>query len=173
MSSVVNKDRSAPAEPLSGYRNYHWRTSVRMLPGNYSSPKAWHYGWALSIRLCHSLRMYWFSIRFSVWRYPSAWTAVKTTIPSHTHIRNRRKGKKMRRWIPAYRSRLYSDGISDYSLYLHPVHRDWISELWGDDSFFNSRSLHVFITKLRHKLSQDEQIRIVNVRGIGYKLIAN
>lgn len=44
-------------------------------------------------------------------------------------------------------------------------------ELWGDDSFFNSRSLHVFITKLRHKLSQDKQIRIVNVRGIGYKLI--
>ena len=42
-----------------------------------------------------------------------------------------------------------------------------------DDSFFNSRSLHVFITKLRHKLSQDEQIRIVNVRGIGYKLIVN
>lgn len=46
-------------------------------------------------------------------------------------------------------------------------------DLWGDDSFFNSRSLHVFITKLRHKLSDDEQIRIVNVRGIGYKLIVN
>ncbi len=44
-------------------------------------------------------------------------------------------------------------------------------ELCGDDSFFNSRSLHVFITKLRHKLSRDEHIRIVNVRGIGYKLI--
>ena len=44
-------------------------------------------------------------------------------------------------------------------------------ELWGDDSFFNTRSLHVFITKLRHKLSDDEHIRIVNVRGIGYKLI--
>ena len=44
-------------------------------------------------------------------------------------------------------------------------------ELWGDDSFFNSRSLHVFITKLRHKLSKDERIRIVYVRGIGYKLI--
>lgn len=44
-------------------------------------------------------------------------------------------------------------------------------DLWGDDSFFNSRSLHVFITKLRHKLSQDERIRIINVRGIGYKLI--
>ena len=46
-------------------------------------------------------------------------------------------------------------------------------ELWGDDSFFNSRSLHVFITKLRHKLAKDERIRIVNVRGIGYKLLFN
>ena len=51
--------------------------------------------------------------------------------------------------------------------------QDVLLELWGDDSFFNSRSLHVFITKLRYKLSQDEQIRIVNVRGIGYKLIVN
>ena len=33
--------------------------------------------------------------------------------------------------------------------------------------------LHVFITKLRHKLNRDERIRIVNVRGIGYKLIVN
>ena len=44
-------------------------------------------------------------------------------------------------------------------------------ELWGDDSFFNSRSLHVFITKPRHKLAKDSRVRIVNVRGIGYKLI--
>jgi DNA-binding response OmpR family regulator len=41
----------------------------------------------------------------------------------------------------------------------------------GDDTIFNVRSLHVFITKLRHKLSHDEQVRIVNVRGVGYKLI--
>ena len=51
--------------------------------------------------------------------------------------------------------------------------RDMLLDLWGDDSFFNQRSLHVFITKLRHKLSKDERIRIVNVRGIGYKLIVN
>ena len=44
-------------------------------------------------------------------------------------------------------------------------------ELWGDDSFFNNKSLHVFITKLRHRLAQDASLRIVNVRGIGYKLI--
>ena len=46
-------------------------------------------------------------------------------------------------------------------------------ELWGDDSFFNSRSLQVFITKLRHKLAHDQRIRIINIRGIGYKLIVN
>lgn len=43
--------------------------------------------------------------------------------------------------------------------------------LWGDDSYFNTKSLHVFITKLRHKLAKDERIKIINVRGIGYKLI--
>lgn len=44
-------------------------------------------------------------------------------------------------------------------------------DLWGDDSFFNTKSLHVFITKLRHKLAKDDSIKIINVRGIGYKLI--
>lgn len=43
--------------------------------------------------------------------------------------------------------------------------------LWGDDTLFNGRSLQVFITKLRHRLEHDPQLRIVNVRGIGYKLI--
>jgi len=43
--------------------------------------------------------------------------------------------------------------------------------LWGDDSPYNARSLQVFITKLRHHLEQDPNIRIINVRGIGYKFI--
>ncbi|MDQ6480587.1 response regulator transcription factor [Dyadobacter sp. LHD-138] len=44
-------------------------------------------------------------------------------------------------------------------------------ELWGDDSFFNGRSLDVFITRLRRYLKDDPQVQIVNIRGIGYKLI--
>ncbi|HAK76443.1 MAG TPA: DNA-binding response regulator [Runella sp.] len=44
-------------------------------------------------------------------------------------------------------------------------------ELWGNDSFFNGRSLDVFITKLRRHLNDDPAVQIVNVRGIGYKLI--
>jgi DNA-binding response OmpR family regulator len=46
-----------------------------------------------------------------------------------------------------------------------------LKKIWGDDDFFNARSMDVFITKLRKKLNQDENIQIVNVRGYGYKLI--
>ncbi len=46
-----------------------------------------------------------------------------------------------------------------------------LKKLWGDDDFFNARSMDVFITKLRKKLNQDSTLQIVNVRGYGYKLI--
>jgi len=46
-----------------------------------------------------------------------------------------------------------------------------LNKLWGNDDFFNARSMDVFITKLRKKLQQDESIQIINVRGFGYKLI--
>ena len=48
---------------------------------------------------------------------------------------------------------------------------DILLQPWGMDSFSNPRSLHVFITKLRHKLEKDPRIKILNVRGIGYKLV--
>ena len=46
-----------------------------------------------------------------------------------------------------------------------------LNKLWGDDDFFNARSMDVFITKLRKKLKSDASIQIINVRGYGYKLI--
>ncbi|WP_298317843.1 response regulator transcription factor [uncultured Aquimarina sp.] len=46
-----------------------------------------------------------------------------------------------------------------------------LKKLWGDDDFFNGRSMDVFITKLRKKLKQDDSIQIINVRGFGYKLV--
>lgn len=49
--------------------------------------------------------------------------------------------------------------------------KDILLQLWGNDSFYNTRSLHVFITKLRHKLEKDPRIKILNVRGIGYMLV--
>ncbi|MET6999268.1 response regulator transcription factor [Chitinophaga defluvii] len=44
-------------------------------------------------------------------------------------------------------------------------------DLWGDDNFFNARSMDVFITKLRRYLKDDSRVQIVNIRGVGYKLI--
>lgn len=46
-----------------------------------------------------------------------------------------------------------------------------LKKIWGDDDFFNARSMDVFITKLRKKLKQDANVQIVNIRGYGYKLI--
>ena len=46
-----------------------------------------------------------------------------------------------------------------------------LKSLWGSDDFFNARSMDVFISKLRKKLSQDPSIEIINVRGYGYKLV--
>lgn len=46
-----------------------------------------------------------------------------------------------------------------------------LQKLWGDDSFFNARSLDVFITKLRKHLEADPQVQLINIRGVGYKLV--
>ncbi|RFZ84377.1 DNA-binding response regulator [Mucilaginibacter terrenus] len=46
-----------------------------------------------------------------------------------------------------------------------------LNEIWGDNSFFNARSLDVFITKLRRHLQVDPDIQIINIRGVGYKLV--
>ena len=46
-----------------------------------------------------------------------------------------------------------------------------LNKLWGNDDFFNARSMDVFISKLRKKLKKDSNIQILNIRGFGYKLI--
>ncbi|MFD0993745.1 response regulator transcription factor [Tenacibaculum geojense] len=46
-----------------------------------------------------------------------------------------------------------------------------LNKLWGDDDFFNARSMDVFISKLRKKLKKDQNIQIINIRGYGYKLM--
>ncbi len=45
-----------------------------------------------------------------------------------------------------------------------------LTAVWGQDDYFVGRSLDVFITKLRKYLAEDENIQIVNVHGIGFKL---
>ena len=44
-------------------------------------------------------------------------------------------------------------------------------KVWGDDSFFNSRSMDVFMSRLRKHLEKEERVNLVNLRGVGYKLV--
>lgn len=49
--------------------------------------------------------------------------------------------------------------------------REILNLLWGNDSFFNSRNLDVYITKLRSYLKEDPSLEIITIKGIGYRFI--
>ena len=53
-----------------------------------------------------------------------------------------------------------------------PLEREVILQrVWGDDGDYVGRTLDVFISKLRKKLEADASVKIVNIRGVGYKLV--
>lgn len=62
-------------------------------------------------------------------------------------------------------------------LYQHvhsPVERsDLLAEVWGDQGDYVGRTLDVFISRLRKKLQTDASLKIVNIRGVGYKLVVD
>lgn len=49
--------------------------------------------------------------------------------------------------------------------------REILNLLWGSDSFFNSRNLDVYITKLRNYLKADPSLEIITIKGIGYRFV--
>lgn len=48
-----------------------------------------------------------------------------------------------------------------------------LKKIWLDDSYFNARSMDVYVTKLRKYLKGDPSIEILNVHGVGFKLITS
>ena len=48
-----------------------------------------------------------------------------------------------------------------------------LKEIWHDDSYFNARSMDVYIVKLRKYLKSDPRVDLINVHGIGFKLVVN
>jgi len=47
-----------------------------------------------------------------------------------------------------------------------------LQQIWGDDSFFNSRNLDVYIKKLRNYLEDDPEVEIITLKGVGYHFVA-
>jgi DNA-binding response OmpR family regulator len=45
--------------------------------------------------------------------------------------------------------------------------------IWGNDDYYSSRSMDVYITKLRKKLKMDKSIELINIHGQGYKLMCD
>lgn len=53
-----------------------------------------------------------------------------------------------------------------------PISRSYaLKMIWGDDSYFNARSMDVYITKLRKHLRADPSIQIINLHGEGFRLV--
>jgi len=46
-----------------------------------------------------------------------------------------------------------------------------LKKIWGSDTYFNGRSMDVYIAKLRKFLKEDETVEIVNIHGNGFRLI--
>jgi DNA-binding response OmpR family regulator len=46
-----------------------------------------------------------------------------------------------------------------------------LKKIWGDDSYYNARSMDVYITKLRKFFKNEPSVQIINVHGIGFKLV--
>lgn len=50
--------------------------------------------------------------------------------------------------------------------------RELLNAIWGNDSFFNSRNLDVYITKLRGYLREDPSLEILTIKGVGYRFVS-
>lgn len=50
--------------------------------------------------------------------------------------------------------------------------KEILNLLWGNDSYFNSRNLDVYITKLRSYLKEDARLEIITIKGIGYRFVS-
>jgi two-component system response regulator TrcR len=46
-----------------------------------------------------------------------------------------------------------------------------LEELWGSDNVFNSKTMNVYINRIRNYLNSDKSVEILTIRGFGYKLI--
>lgn len=49
--------------------------------------------------------------------------------------------------------------------------RELLNHIWGNDSFFNSRNLDVYITKIRGYLKEDSTLEIITIKGVGYRFV--
>jgi DNA-binding response OmpR family regulator len=82
---------------------------------------------------------------------------LELTIEDHTTRLSQREGDLLQLLLK------HRNGVLDRT--------EALNQIWGDDTFFNSRSMDVYITRLRKCLNRDPRLQIVNVRARGYRLL--
>ncbi len=69
----------------------------------------------------------------------------------------------------------FKESLLLYSLLMYKnaltPRKEILERIWGDDSFYTSRTMDVYIGKLRRYLEHDPKLSIVNIRGFGFKLV--
>ncbi len=65
-----------------------------------------------------------------------------------------------------------ADVLRQLCLHMNQVmnRQEALKAIWGNDDYFNGRSMDVFISRIRKYLSEDPNIQIINVHGVGFKL---
>lgn len=55
-----------------------------------------------------------------------------------------------------------------------PVNRSYaLKQIWGDDSYFNARSMDVYLSKIRKLLKVDPKVQIITLHGEGFKMVVS
>ena len=72
---------------------------------------------------------------------------------------------------PQLECRNHDKMLAEYRNDLLP-HDVALKKIWGSDTYFNGRSMDVYIAKLRKYLKEDPTIEIVNIHGNGFRLVA-
>ncbi len=65
-----------------------------------------------------------------------------------------------------YRREMLAENINDLL-----TREKALKKIWGSDTYFNGRSMDVYIAKLRKYLKEDDKIEIVNIHGNGFRLV--
>lgn len=120
-----------------------------------------------------------FSMEELIVRIENVLRIRQTPLPSEEEISLGQYAFNMRRQTlnhPAEQKKLsYRESELLKMLYLNKdqivERRDILNLLWGSDSFFNSRNLDVYITKLRNYLKLDPAIEIITIKGVGYRFV--
>lgn len=165
-SSIACKGRRLPEDCYVFYFSMHALTSTNFLPAEKAHSNTYYLYVLLPLILLLSLLILW-------WVRKSSFNSSVVTIGQFQFDQKRMllnlKAQSIE--LSAKESDLLSLLYANES---ETLERGYIlNHVWGDEGDYIGRTLDVFISKLRKKLAADPSLKIINVRGVGYRFVVN